>query len=124
MEMGDLQRKHPIIELIINEMAKSGEKYGGKKLTQTTTVARRLITFFVLGGSRLFAAGSAFFRFSAGSVRAGWFPLLAPVARLPAPSGSCGFEAAGSGAIGGCFGDSGRSIIGVARAPVAAAAAT
>jgi hypothetical protein len=34
MEMGDLQRKHPIIELIINEMAKSGEKYGGRKLTQ------------------------------------------------------------------------------------------
>jgi hypothetical protein len=33
-EMGDLQRKHPIIELIINAMAKSGEKYGGGKLTQ------------------------------------------------------------------------------------------
>jgi hypothetical protein len=28
-EMGDLQRKHPIIELIRNAMAKSGEKYGG-----------------------------------------------------------------------------------------------
>jgi hypothetical protein len=32
--MGDLQRKHPIIELIRNVMAKSGEKYGGGKLTQ------------------------------------------------------------------------------------------
>jgi hypothetical protein len=33
-EMGDLQRKHPIIELIRNAMAKSGEKYEGEKLTQ------------------------------------------------------------------------------------------
>jgi hypothetical protein len=32
--MGDLQRKHPIIELIRNAMAKSGEKCGGGKLTQ------------------------------------------------------------------------------------------
>jgi hypothetical protein len=34
MEMGDLQRKHPIIKLIRNAMAKSGEKYEGRKLTQ------------------------------------------------------------------------------------------
>jgi hypothetical protein len=33
VEMGDLQRKHPIIELIKNAMAKSGEEYGGRKLT-------------------------------------------------------------------------------------------
>jgi hypothetical protein len=33
-EMGYLQRKHPIIELIKNAMAKSGEKYGGQRLTR------------------------------------------------------------------------------------------
>jgi hypothetical protein len=33
-EMGDLQRKHPIIELIRTATAKSGEKYGGGKLTR------------------------------------------------------------------------------------------
>jgi hypothetical protein len=34
MEMGDLQRERPIIELVRNAMAKSGEKYGGEKLTK------------------------------------------------------------------------------------------
>jgi hypothetical protein len=33
-EMGDLQRKYPIIKLIRNTMAKSREKYGGGRLTQ------------------------------------------------------------------------------------------
>jgi hypothetical protein len=60
----------------------------------------------------LFAAGSAFFHFSVGSVGAGWIPLLAPEAWLPAPSGSSDLEAAGSGATGGCSGDAGRSTIG------------
>jgi hypothetical protein len=85
-----------------------------KAVRSTEAEARRLTTFFILGGSRLFAAGSAFFHFSAGSVGADWFPLLAPTALLPAPSRSAGFEAAGSGATGGCSGDSSRSTIGVA----------
>jgi hypothetical protein len=34
MGLGDLQRKYPIIELIRTAMAKSGEKYGGRKLTR------------------------------------------------------------------------------------------
>jgi hypothetical protein len=34
-------------------------------------VARRLVTFFILGWSWLFIAGSGFLRFSAGSVGAG-----------------------------------------------------
>jgi hypothetical protein len=75
-------------------------------------VARRLITFFILGGSSLFVAGSAFLRFSTGLVGAGWFPLLVPAALPPVPSGSAGFEVAGSGETGGCSGDSGRSTIG------------
>jgi hypothetical protein len=67
-------------------------------------VARHLITFLILGGSRFFAAGSAIFRFSAGSTEAGWILLLALGARLPAPSGSSGFEVAGSRTTGGCSG--------------------
>jgi hypothetical protein len=62
----------------------------------------------------LFTAGSAFFRFSAGLARAGWTLLLVPVGRLPDPSGSSGFEAAGSGATGGCSEDAGRSTTGMA----------
>jgi hypothetical protein len=31
--IGDLQRRHPIIKLIKNVMAKSSKKYGGGKLT-------------------------------------------------------------------------------------------
>jgi hypothetical protein len=33
-EMGDLQRKYPIVKLIRNTMAKSSEKYRGRRLTQ------------------------------------------------------------------------------------------
>jgi hypothetical protein len=36
-------------------------------------------------------------------------PSLGAVAQLPAPSGSSGFKAAGSGATRGCSGDAGRS---------------
>jgi hypothetical protein len=95
-----------------------------RKAYPATAVARRLITFFALGGSRFFAAGSAFFRFSAGSTGAGWILLLALGARLPALSGSSGFEAAGSGTTGGCSGDASKSTTGMAWAPAAAAAAT
>jgi hypothetical protein len=77
-------------------------------------VARRLTTLFILGRSRLFAAGSTFFRFSASSIGADWFPLLAPAALLPAPSGFDGFGVTDSGAAGGCSGDSGGSTIGMA----------
>jgi hypothetical protein len=34
MEMGDLRRKHPIIELIRTATANSGKKHGGRKLTR------------------------------------------------------------------------------------------
>jgi hypothetical protein len=37
IEMGDLQRNHPIIELIRNAMAKGGEKYGGRKCRRGET---------------------------------------------------------------------------------------
>jgi hypothetical protein len=34
MEMGDLRRKHPIIELIRTAVASSGKKHGGERLTR------------------------------------------------------------------------------------------
>jgi hypothetical protein len=75
-------------------------------------VAHRLVTFFILGWSRFFIAGSDFLCFSAGSVRAGWLPLLALADLPPVPSGSVGFKLAGSGATGCCSEDFGRSTIG------------